>query len=61
MGVFSIFFLLLHFFVLGITKWAQSCASSKIHQGSSLYFVMFDCTLEIWKREGKLCQERERE
>jgi hypothetical protein len=37
---------------------AQSCAFSKIHQGSSLYLVMFDGTLEMWKREEKLCLER---
>jgi hypothetical protein len=58
MGVFSIFFLLLHFFLLGtifaISSKADSiCAFSKIHQGSLLYFAIHGI-LEMWKREGKI-------
>jgi hypothetical protein len=64
MGAFSIFFLLLHFFLLGTifaisSKAGSICAFSKIHQGSLLYFAI-DGILEMWKREGKLFQERRR-
>jgi hypothetical protein len=63
-GLFGIFLLLLPFFLLGaifaISSKSGDCAFSKMHHGSSLYFVMFDGMLEMWKREGKLCWERTR-